>query len=464
VNIKHAVIAALALIVVVVPSAHAQSPAAPAGPRIAVVIRVDGPPLLGPDGAPSSVARGVVENMSGPLRALAGAAAPIALSVSPLFIDELRVSGPSSVYSALVAAAEHNPLLLQPYAHAVLPQEAAAAVVQELRHGASSLRDDLRAGPEPVLDPPTGALTENALRAAHGAGVVASLAPAAVVGGGPVITAGVTLVPSSDLVGTDPRALAGEFGPRASLVLVGGADARSLTALGALAHDARVTIVPIGELLAGARAEDVRFDEVTPPPSAYSAAVARAAVAARQLGSYTLPGNAVDRLSSLLLARAQSTADWQRRWDAGIAYADRVVDIARREQRRIRASDGAVTLTSRRGAVPVSLENTTGYPVRLRVRVTSPKLVFPSGDQRTVTVSPHGVTVTFVAEARSTGSFPMDVILTSPDGAVRFAGGRVFVRSTAANVLALVLTVSGLLFLVVWSSRDLIRRSLRRSR
>jgi hypothetical protein len=67
-----------------------------------------------------------------------------------------------------------------------------------------------------------------------------------------------------------------------------------------------------------------------------------------------------------------------------------------------------------------------------------------------------------VAVARSTGSFPMDVALESPDASVRFNGGRVVVRSTAANVLALLLTGSGLLFLVAWSSRDVVRRMLRR--
>jgi hypothetical protein len=81
-----------------------------------------------------------------------------------------------------------------------------------------------------------------------------------------------------------------------------------------------------------------------------------------------------------------------------------------------------------------------------------------------VTIPPHGDTITFEAEARSTGSFPMTVRLTSPNGRVDFASGKVVVRSTAANVLALVLTLSGALFLVAWSSRDFIRRRIARRR
>jgi hypothetical protein len=90
--------------------------------------------------------------------------------------------------------------------------------------------------------------------------------------------------------------------------------------------------------------------------------------------------------------------------------------------------------------------------------LASSKLTFPDGAESVVTVDPPGDTTVFAALARSTGTFPVQVRVTSPDRDVVFHSGELTVRSTAANLPALVLTAGGAVFLVGWSARQLRRR------
>jgi hypothetical protein len=385
---------------------------------------------------------------------------PFAISASPVWVDELLVAEQTHVYAALLALATRHPLLHTPYANASLAQEPdATAVRRELLRGEAAVQQSLQAASQRILFPPGLALTDSVLDATRRAGVDAALAPAPVVGDAPVTDRGVTLVPATDLPGATPaQTLIDGFGTNARIAVVARADGRLVPALAQLAADARIRLVNITDLAVRAPAGTVSFEPPQPPPDPYRRALEGAAAAVEGFASYTLPGNRTAKLLTVLFERAASTVDWQRDWKRGVARAEAVGELSDAERSLISASDGSVTLTSRRGAVPVTLQNRAPYPVRIRVQVTSPKLAFPSGDTKLVTVSPSGTTITFVAEARSTGSFPMNVSLESPDARVHFNGGRVVVRSTAANVLALVLTASGLLFLVGWSSRDVIRR------
>jgi hypothetical protein len=341
----------------------------------------------------------------------------------------------------------------------VLPlEEDQEAVKRELALGESAVQRSLQTASQRILDPPNLSLSENVLDTAHATGVSAALAPAADVSGRPTTSRGVTLIPVSESSTSSPAEV---YGTSGSVAMVVNAGPNLAATLANVAADKRVRLVNITDLAGKAPPSDVRFPAPTAPPRSYRAALDRAREAVHGFASYTLAGNQTTRLLDVLVARAGSTADWLSDWKAGTARANAVVDLARADRSLVSAADGSVTLTSRRGAVPVTLENRAPYPVRVRVRVTSPKLEFPAGDERLVTLSPHGVTITFVAEARSTGSFPMDVSVESPDSSVHFSGGRVIVRSTAANVLALLLTGSGLLFLIGWSSRDVLRRRLR---
>ena len=455
-------LAAVASIALLAPAgAHAQ--AAPVL-NVAVVVRVDSPPLLTSNGQPAAGNEGLLASAESALRDLAHIRVPFAVSASPVWVDEVLAAGSTRVYAALLALATRHPLLRVPYAHVLLPHEPdRTAIGRELRRGEDGLQRSLQTASQPILDPPGLAASNGVLAASRASGVRAMLAPAAIVGDEPVSDGGVTLVPAVDLPAGNPgTTLADRFGSRGHIALL----ARPTSSLiPALAADKRMRIVNISDLIGRPINETVDFDPVAPPPESYRGALAHARSAVGGFMSYTLPGNQTSNLLSVLLARAASTADWQRDWQRGTTRALAVAELADAEHAFVSASDGSVTLTSRSGAVPVTLENGAQYPVRVRVLVTSPKLAFPAGDSRLVTIAPHGMTITFVAEARSTGSFPMDVALESPDGSVKFTGGHVVVRSTAANILALLLTGSGLLFLIAWSSRDIIRRAIvRRSR
>jgi hypothetical protein len=376
---------------------------------VALVVRVDGPPLLGPDGQPSSTGAASLKPLEASLRSIASLRVPFALSVSPVWVDELIAADQTGTFAALLSLATHHPLLHTPYARVRLPDEGGpAAVARELSRGELALQRSLQTATQRILDPPDLALSDDVVAGTRAAGLTAALAPISVVGDHPVSYHGLTLIPVAAQASTSPAEI---YGASGSMVVIADAGDALAGTVQRLAADPRIRLVNITDLTAGGRSAAVSFGSVSPPPASYRQAIRRARDAVNGFASYTLAGNQTAHLLDVLLARAASTADWQGDWSSGTTRAATLVDLARAGESLISAADGSVTLTSRRGAVPVTLENRAAYPVRVHVRVTSPKLTFPSGDERLVTISPHGVTITFVAEARSTGSFPMDVSL-----------------------------------------------------
>jgi hypothetical protein len=125
-----------------------------------------------------------------------------------------------------------------------------------------------------------------------------------------------------------------------------------------------------------------------------------------------------------------------------------------------------VTLTRRTGVqVPVTIQNQTGFTIRLRVELDSQKLAFPAGQARRIEIEgkPHGRTLgtlTFRVEARGAGSFPIAVRVQTPDGQSTVQTGELQVRSSAVSAVTLMATAGGALFLVVaWARRAVSRRA-----
>ena len=110
-----------------------------------------------------------------------------------------------------------------------------------------------------------------------------------------------------------------------------------------------------------------------------------------------------------------------------------------------------VTLTAREADVPLSFQNTSGKPVTVRVHLASEKLEFPDGDDREITLPEGNSTQSFRIEARASGTFPMTVYITSPDGRLSFGPAtRITVRSAVFSGVGAALTVGALLFLLLW--------------
>ena len=124
---------------------------------------------------------------------------------------------------------------------------------------------------------------------------------------------------------------------------------------------------------------------------------------------------------------------------------------------------GNVTLTSRDGRIPLNISNENLYDVTVKIRFDSDKLTFPDGDTVIVhlprsTVTPLDVDV----RSRSSGSFPLRVVISSPDDIVLVSRSQFTVRSTAVSGVGIVLSVGAGLFLALWWASHF--RRVRRAR
>jgi uncharacterized protein DUF6049 len=121
-----------------------------------------------------------------------------------------------------------------------------------------------------------------------------------------------------------------------------------------------------------------------------------------------------------------------------------------------------VTLTSRRASIPISLLNATGRPLQVRVRLESDQLRFLDGAERFVTLASQNTTERFRVESRTTGAFPLEISVTSPDGSLKINSSELTIRSTVVSGVGAVLTAGAGLFLLVWWGNDLRRSRYRR--
>ena len=148
------------------------------------------------------------------------------------------------------------------------------------------------------------------------------------------------------------------------------------------------------------------------------------------------------------------------RADAHLAVVDKVIDnlVAKIEVPDPRT----ITLTSRSGSIPLTFRNETGYPIKLRASLASEKLFFPEGSVLDLDLPPKSTTVRVAVEARTSGTFPLDLEVTSTDGVLSISQRRLEVRSTFVSTVGVVLMASAVAFLALWWGWDLRRRRKRR--
>ena len=166
----------------------------------------------------------------------------------------------------------------------------------------------------------------------------------------------------------------------------------------------------------------------------------------------------------ILLSRAtalQAADRGEKKLSSPAAYLQQADRLIKGVTSKVRGPEGQrVTLTSRRASIPISLLNATGRPLQVRVRLESDQLRFLDGPDRVLTLAPQNTVERFRVESRSTGAFPLVVVVTSPDGALVVNSSALTIRCTVVSGVGAVLTAGAGIFLLVWWGNDL-RRSRR---
>ncbi len=173
-------------------------------------------------------------------------------------------------------------------------------------------------------------------------------------------------------------------------------------------------------------------------------------------------GRLIDQLENRLLLAATTASAGAT--GLGLQFVDSVQATIRRTYDAVEVNPGVVTLTSRQGFIPVTVRNTSGVPLRVRVKLIADlSVAFVTGNSRQIVLPPAERTLTFAVRAKTTGRFPVRVQVRTPGpdrAAETITQSEVVVRSTVYNRLALVLTVgAGLFLLVSWGRRFLRPRS-----
>ena len=141
------------------------------------------------------------------------------------------------------------------------------------------------------------------------------------------------------------------------------------------------------------------------------------------------------------------------------AYPAGVVSRVNAELRAIHGpAQRSITLTARRGRIPVTVQKDVSYPVRIVLRVEGDQLQFPGGSTRSLRLTRRNTTELFTVQARSSGAFPLTVTLESPDGRLTLSTSRFTVRSTAASGLGVFLSIGAGIVLLAWWARSFSRR------
>jgi hypothetical protein len=119
------------------------------------------------------------------------------------------------------------------------------------------------------------------------------------------------------------------------------------------------------------------------------------------------------------------------------------------------------TMTGREATLPLTIRTSTDEPLRLRVRLSSPKLTFPDGEQL-VTVA-REARVEFPVEARTNGTFSVTVdLLTPQQGRPLVTPTQVTVAAASFTGLGIALTIAAGLVLVAWWVQHARRAAARR--
>jgi|GEM_PF-99280 len=129
--------------------------------------------------------------------------------------------------------------------------------------------------------------------------------------------------------------------------------------------------------------------------------------------------------------------------------------------------DVDLTLTSREGEIPISIQNNTGYSVRLLVTLDSAPLEFENkkhGETKKVTVPSGNFTTTFHVKAPSRGKYVLDLkIASAANPPYTLLQRSLHITSTTVNTVAVALSLLSLIILAFWWTIDARRRRHQRN-
>jgi len=193
---------------------------------------------------------------------------------------------------------------------------------------------------------------------------------------------------------------------------------------------------------------------------AVGAALGRAQTRVAAVASTLEDAELVNSLQrSLLVALgSQTPADQRHR------YVTRIDRVAEKLASQISApEDFQITLTARDGTIPLTLTNDTGQNVQVAVQLDSSQLSFPNGDTITnVVLQPGNTRLDLDVRTRTSGAFPLDITVTTPDGGLILDTTTFTIRSTAVSGAGIFLSAGAGLFLMLWWARHW--RTTKRSR
>lgn len=211
-------------------------------------------------------------------------------------------------------------------------------------------------------------------------------------------------------------------------------------------------------------AESMLASGIDPPPQTYEASLQQARVAIDRYSELGPPETRLRNLERTLLIAESS--DWwgsRRLQNRGSDFAESVQSSVKGEFEKIKApAPQTITLTSRTGVIPLVISTQTDYPVQVLIKLDSDKLNFPEGTQIRSLLVPPAQTVRVPAVAEASGTFPVRVVVSTPNSSLQLATTRLVVRSTAYNVVGVAITIgAGVFMLFGWVGGVLRRRVAR---
>jgi hypothetical protein len=134
-------------------------------------------------------------------------------------------------------------------------------------------------------------------------------------------------------------------------------------------------------------------------------------------------------------------------------------------------ASSSITLTSTKAQIPLTILLRRPLKVHVELQLTSQRLLFqpfdppngrcsiptPTSEACQLVLTSLNTTLKIPVQTRSSGVFPLDVALVSPDGSMVLQRDLTTVRSTAISGVGVVVIVLAVVSLAVWWVRDLRR-------